>query len=165
MRTAWYSLVWSSSYESAERYPDHSCQLCPAQSADEILVYGWNSGLDADRIWMAARWRPWTFRVGEVLMLQRFRLPGNAGLFVVSGHVDRLTLRIAEVPALPVDGRLTALAPEVNAEGATVQGCFGSRAGPAALCFNHCPTASPASISAWVATVSVWPSTAIERAA
>eukprot|EP00939_MAST-03C_sp_MAST-3C-sp1_P003263 g3263.t1 len=104
----------------------------PSSFVSPIVVYGWNSGLDFDRIWMSSAFDARRFVVGEVLQLRNFQDPGNVGLFVVGGRVDRQTLRITELPThgIPLTGRLSALAPEHNTNGATLFGCFGCVRGP-----------------------------------
>ena len=98
--------------------------LFKASRVSPLLVYGWKSELDFDRIWLGAN-PIRNFTVGEVVQLRDFEKDGNVGLFVIASFPSERTIRITELPpGIPLSGRLSSLREEVNTE-IYVYGCFG----------------------------------------
>lgn len=103
----------------------------PAVGSAKIMVYGPDSGVDQDTIWLADALQPWRFEVGEVVLLRGFQHVGNTGMFEVVAKPARNVLQLGEIlPTVVQFGRPAWLTAERNVDHARLIGCYGEVVGP-----------------------------------
>ena len=72
--------------------------LYKASRVTPLLVYGWKSEFDFDRIWLGSDPLR-NFTLGEVVQLRDFERDGNVGLFVIASFPSERTIRLTELPS------------------------------------------------------------------